>query len=58
MSLPGDPSYSSIVEGAQFKFSITFPGPVTDISGSYGAKADGNTVTWTNPRVLNTGFAV
>ncbi|MDU2269457.1 MAG: hypothetical protein E7E09_06030 [Winkia neuii] len=58
VSLPGDPSYSSIVEGAQFKFSITFPGPVTDISGSYGAKADGNTVTWTNPRVLNTGFTV
>ena len=58
VSLPGDPSYSNLNENTRFKLSLTFPGPITDTSGAAGGKVDGDTITWTNPKVLNTGFEV
>lgn len=42
----------------QFRLTITFPGPVLKTDAYSGAKADGNTVTWTTPQALVKGFEV
>ncbi len=42
----------------QFRLAITFPGPVLKTDSYSGAKAEGNTVTWTTPQALVKGFEV